>query len=94
MQRARSFFYVSAGVFLLALAYHFGASTATAQAPGNPVVAMTSGYNAVLAANGDVYTTSSGTLSGPWVRVANVFTGGPTAAAQPTFGQLKAQYRK
>lgn len=31
MQRARTFFYVSAGVFLFALAYHLGAVGATAQ---------------------------------------------------------------
>jgi hypothetical protein len=32
MQRARTFFYVCAGLFLLVLGYHFGASSATAQA--------------------------------------------------------------
>jgi hypothetical protein len=32
MHRARSFFYVAAGVFLLALSYHLGARTAGAQA--------------------------------------------------------------
>src|SRR5262245_59406089 len=32
MQRARAFFYVCAGIFLLALAYQLGASGATAQA--------------------------------------------------------------
>jgi hypothetical protein len=31
--------------------------------------------------------------SGP-ITSTNVFAGGPTPAAQPTFGQLKAQYRK
>jgi hypothetical protein len=31
MQRARSFLYVSLGILALALAYHLGASTATAQ---------------------------------------------------------------
>jgi uncharacterized membrane protein YkoI len=38
MQRAKSFFLVCAGIFLLALAYHFGATSATAQAPGNSAV--------------------------------------------------------
>jgi hypothetical protein len=36
---ARKFFYVCAGMFLLALSYHLGASTATAQAPNNSVIA-------------------------------------------------------
>jgi hypothetical protein len=33
MRKARAFFFISAGVFLLALAYHFGARNATAQTP-------------------------------------------------------------
>ena len=33
MQKARAFFFVCAGIFLLALAYHLGARSATAQAP-------------------------------------------------------------
>jgi hypothetical protein len=32
--RAKSFFYVCAGLFLLALGYHLGARNATAQSPG------------------------------------------------------------
>jgi hypothetical protein len=32
--RAKSFFYVCAGLFLLALGYHLGATNATAQSPG------------------------------------------------------------
>src|SRR5262249_33696920 len=38
MQRAKAFFYVCAGIFLLALSYHLGARSAVAQAPGNAVV--------------------------------------------------------
>jgi len=34
MQRAKAFFFVCAGVFLLALAYHFGALNARAQGTG------------------------------------------------------------
>jgi hypothetical protein len=57
MNRARSSFYACLGI--LALAYHFGGQvTATAQAPGNPVVAM-SGRGSVslwvMTANGDLY---------------------------------------
>jgi hypothetical protein len=75
--RAKSFFYVSLGILALALAYHFGATTAGAQAPGNPVVAYGLGKDygnngSVLAtADGDVYFAPK--ASGPWMRVANVF---------------------
>jgi hypothetical protein len=36
--RAKSFFYVCAGLFLLALGYHLGARNATAQSPGGITV--------------------------------------------------------
>jgi len=39
---ARKFFCVCAGMLMLALAYHFGYSTASAQAQGNPVVGIAS----------------------------------------------------
>ena len=92
--RAKSFFYVSLGILALALAYHLGAATATAQAPGNPVVAMTPWV--AITANGDLYAPLGNPVPGPfpWVRAGNVLAGSPTPAAQPTFGQLKAQYRK
>jgi hypothetical protein len=93
MRRARAFFYVCAGIFLLALSYHLGAATATAQAPGNPIV--TALPTAVITANGDVYTIpgNEATFS-RWSRCGNVFAGGPTPASQATWGQLKASYRK
>ena len=97
MPKARAFFYVCAGVFLLALSYHLGARSATAQAPGNPVVAATggdvSGHGSAYTANGDLYSTPSvGTE--PFRFVCNVFAGGPTPAAQQeSFGSLKARYR-
>ncbi len=40
-------FYASASIFLFALAYHLGARSATAQAPGNPVVAGWQSHTAV-----------------------------------------------
>ena len=45
MQRARAFFFVCAGIFLLALSYHLGAEAAAAQAPLSGVqdVAVLSG---------------------------------------------------
>jgi len=54
MHKARAFFFVCAGIFLLALAYRFGATTATAQAPGNPVVAAGDSWT-VFTANGYFY---------------------------------------
>ena len=92
---AKRFFYVCAGLLCLALAYHFGAVTATAQAPGNPVVGVAgdvvpSNFMAVTA-NGDCYKTPNFGVN--WYPVTNVFSGGPTPATQPTWGQLKARYR-
>jgi hypothetical protein len=53
MERAKAFFIVCAGTFLIALAYHMGVMSALAQAPGNPVVTGTN--VAVVTANGDVF---------------------------------------
>ena len=90
---ARKFFYVCAGTFLLALSYHFGASTATAQAPSNSVVALYG--NAVATANGDVYEGSNYLNGVPatWTKVSNVFAGGPVPALHESWGQVKARYR-
>jgi hypothetical protein len=96
MHKARSFFFVAAGIFLLALAFHLGAMTATAQPPSNPVVTgwesnFGGQFNSlVVASNGDVYYSDNNAQT--WTLRANVF-GGPTPASQPTWGQLKAKYR-
>jgi hypothetical protein len=72
---ARKFFYVCAGLFLLALTYHFGASTATAQAPANPVAAASGGTIGtwVFTSNGDAYQAldDAGTIT--FVPRGNVF---------------------
>jgi hypothetical protein len=91
MNRARSFFFVCLGILALALAYHFGATTATAQAPGNPVVGIACGdggytYHAVTA-NGDHYTYSLM----KWQYAGNLF-GSATPAQSISIGQLKAKY--
>lgn len=89
----RKLFYVSASLLMLALAYHLGASTATAQAPGNPVVAVFigSGDNiSAVTANGDVF--GANTSSGPWAFRSNVFSGA-TPARQSSWGALKVQSR-
>jgi hypothetical protein len=43
MHKARAFFFVCAGIFLLALAYHLGARSAGAQAPTQVVRAASAG---------------------------------------------------
>jgi len=91
MHRAKTFFYVSAGIFLLALSYHLGARSAGAQAPGNPVVA-TFATNWAVTANGDVYASSNG-ADGPWSWKSNVFSGGPVPTRSESFGALKSRYR-
>jgi hypothetical protein len=83
-------FYLSASILMLALAFHFGYTTARAQAPGNPVVASPSTW-AVVTANGDVYQSRNGS-AGPWDLTSNVFGSGPTPAQQQSWGQLKARY--
>jgi len=93
---AKKFFYVCAGLFLLAFAYHFGASSAGAQAPGNPIVGVTTdgggGVFIALTSNGDAY--SSGDRAHTWYRVGNVFGNSPTSAATQSWGQVKSTYRK
>ena len=94
---ARKFFYICAGMLMLALSYHFGASTATAQAPSNSVVGVSiaatqSLFGVIVTANGDVYLPGA---SGPatWYRTSNIFAGSPTPALHESWGQLKARYR-
>lgn len=91
---ARRFFYIAAGMFLLALSYHLGAGTATAQPPGNPVVGIAAGASGFIAvtANGDTYQFGNG---GPnvWHGTGNVFGGSPTPAVRESWGQVKARYR-
>lgn len=72
---ARKFFYVCAGLFLLTLSYHFGATTATAQAPASAVVAASGGTIGtwVFTSNGDAYQAldNSGTIT--FIARGNVF---------------------
>ncbi len=89
MEKAKKFFYVCAGLLMLALSYHLGAGTATAQAPSNPIVAVYGGI--VITENGDIY--SNGGLVSPYSHVGNVFSGGPTPLKQESWGQVKARYR-
>lgn len=72
---ARKFFYICAGMFMLAMAYHFGASTATAQAPANTVVAASGGTIGtwVFTANGDAYQALDNAGAITFVPRGNVF---------------------
>ena len=88
--RSKTFMQVSIGILALALAYHFGATSAGAQGTVNPVVAADVGAY-VYTANGDVYHNTSPDLS-TWQHVGNVFTG-PTPVQSTSFGALKARYR-
>jgi hypothetical protein len=136
MQRARAFFYVCAGISLLALSYHLGASSVHAQTgttidggaiayvqglpagyrasgvvgrtfysmdgsgngivqpspiPGTSrVIATDPAYFSVMLENGDMFVSAG---SAGWTRLGNLF-GLPTPAAQQTWGQVKASYRK
>lgn len=91
----KKLFLASASVLMLALAYHFGASTATAQAPNSSVVAACyDGYNSRLfafTANGDVFSANSGDAR--WVRFASVFGGSPTTTSTQSWGSVKVQQR-
>jgi hypothetical protein len=89
-------FYLSAAILMLSLAFHFGYSTAKAQSPGNPVVALigpgAAFTGAAITANGDVYSTSISALDHGWTFRANIFNGGATPALQESWGQLKSRY--
>ncbi len=88
----KKLFYASAAVLMLALAYHLGASTATAQAPSNPVVAMEASGAQVMTANGDLYTSPDPVHGMSYTLVNNVFSGA-TPARQSSWGALKVQSR-
>ena len=90
---AKRFFYVCAGLLMLALSYHLGARSAGAQAPGNPVAGVAHDAGSalfVVTANGDTYVSLEGT---GWQRKDNVFSA-PTPAQPTTFGALKARFRR
>ncbi len=100
----KKLFYASASVLMLAFAYHLGATNAQGQA-GNAVtgfayVPSNGGQQGlyVMTPNGDVFahvfSPQLPQISGAPAYIGNFWGFGPTPAAQQTFGQLKAQYRK
>jgi hypothetical protein len=75
---ARKFFYLCAGVFLLALSYHLGASTSDAQGAGLGLVCRLAGTDmysteSFCTPGGDVYQY----WGGRWTKTSNVFGGAP-----------------
>ena len=97
---AKRFFYVSAGLFLLALTYHLGACSVQAQAGATGFgFAVVTNNALVMTPNGDVYQHSF-TYNGdgsmdftPVVRLGN-FWGGATPVTSQTWGQVKDRYRR
>jgi hypothetical protein len=65
--------------------------SATAQAPGNPVVAVVG--DIVYTANGDAYTVNGNSALYVWTYRGNVF-GSATSAQSISIGGLKAKYAK
>ena len=101
MYKARAFFYVCAGVFLLALSYHLGARNAGAQ-QGSAVTgfAITGSPDVfVLTPNGDLFYRRLGSAGTGWffyselTPVGNFWSGGPTPARAETWGAVKSRYR-
>jgi len=96
----KKLFYACASILMLALAYHLGAGTAQGQS-GSMVTGFAIGGDGgnwadccVMTPSGDVFTRTLGTAgASPLVYIGNFWNGGPTPAAQPTWGQLKARYR-
>ena len=93
---AKRFFYVCAGLLMLAMSYHFGARTAVAQGAGNPVAAVVVGrsdqnYFSVTTENGDIWMWDPVSQTGRYV--GNIF-GAPTSATTTSWGKVKADYRK
>ena len=90
----KKLFYASAALLMLAIAYHLGASTATAQSTGT-FVAMT-GWKSnlssqtdlwALASDGSVYRSGTGT---EWILMSSV---GGVPTIQTSWGALKVQSR-
>jgi len=99
---ARKFFYVCAGLFLLALSYHFGASTAGAQVAAAQIAgfAIDGGPSGlqhvwVIDVSGNVYRRDTdGTFYDalPAHALGSFWGTGPTPALHESWGSLKARY--
>jgi len=84
MHRAQTLFYVAAGIFLLAVSYHLGAQTASAQVGSSVTGMVYEGVNTytVMTPNGDVFRRqlANGSLN----YLGNYWAGGPAPTQQQT----------
>ena len=94
---ARKFFYICAGMLMLALSYHLGAGTAGAQAAYPITAVLTSFPSYLVTSNGDMYglrfEPQSGAPMAPTL-LGNVWGGSvPTNVTRESWGDVKARYR-
>ena len=95
---ARKFFYVCAGMLMLALSFHLGANTAAAQLGNGAsgVMFMGNGGVTVMTTSGDTYwreVDGNRKYFGPLANLGNFWSGAPTPALHESWGQVKARYR-
>lgn len=94
MQRAKSFLFISLGVLALAVAYHFGATSATAQGSGYFVSITNYGTTnagfVAMTSTGEVYITYD--QAATWTYRGSVL-GGPVPALRESWGAVKQRYR-
>jgi len=102
---AKKFFYICAGILMLAISYHLGARSAGAQAGAGPpsaAMAVYGPYMYVMTPSGECFNRrlesngicSSGFVaSEPACDMGNLWEGAVSAAPQ-SWGQVKDRYRK
>jgi hypothetical protein len=90
----RKFFYAAAGVFLLALSFHLGNTTATAQGTGQFVALCMNADSRLVAltSDGRVYAAPSYSVLGTW-HFQGTISSGPTPTTSQSWGQVKERYR-
>lgn len=96
---ARKFFYVCAGMLMLALSFYFGAQSAAAQAGGREIVAVSTegGSHYVYTSTGDCYRwiPAETVTPTPAQFMRNVWDGqGPTTNVRQSWGEVKQRYAK
>ncbi len=94
---AKKFFYVCAGLLMLAFAYHLGVRNAQAQVAGEIIAAheVSGDHIFVLLANGDAFQCmlTDRYLNSTRIYMGNVYGGGPTSSTQSSWGSVKVKAR-
>ena len=96
---AKKFMYVCAGLLMLAIAFHLGATTAQTQGTGAMTLVSMSSRDEVVMANGDVYGASEfmsfgqGYYPTRWVKVSNVFTSMGTPVKTKGWSETREKYK-